>query len=182
MPMLSPWLISEETGEPFRHCIHCQLPLDEIDAPWLVNKEYRGGECVLEYAICQHCRNDVAARFSEASKSAVRKFLEEEIDWAGRIEALMDEPSIDRHLAECIRCHAPREMLKGFGISAQFDASGDLLRGPLPLLMCDDCTARLRERFSPESLVVWQRFLAEHFPGPPDDSEASQDTGWTGLM
>ena len=73
-------------------------------------------------------------------------------------------------------------MLGGFGISAQFDASGDLIRGPLPLLMCDDCTALLRERFSPESLLVWQRFLAEHFAGPPDDSEASQDTGWTGLM
>ena len=42
-PMLPHWLLSVETGEPFRHCIHCHLPLDEIDASWLVNKEYRRG-------------------------------------------------------------------------------------------------------------------------------------------
>jgi hypothetical protein len=182
MSMLSPWLLSEETGEPFRHCIHCRLPLDEIAVPWLVNKEYRRGECILEYAICQHCRDAVSAGFSEESKEAVRKFLEEEIDWAARIDALMDESSIELHLANCIRCHAPRETLTGFGISAQFDSSGELIQGPLPLLMCDDCTARLRERFTPESLEAWQRFLAEHFPGPPGDPETSQDTGLTGLM
>ena len=28
---LDPWLHSAETGEPFTHCIHCKLPLVEID-------------------------------------------------------------------------------------------------------------------------------------------------------
>ena len=66
MPKLSPWLLSDETGEPFRHCVHCRMPLDEIDAPWLVNKEYRHGECVLEYAICQPCREAAAAEIPVA--------------------------------------------------------------------------------------------------------------------
>ena len=78
---LDPWLLSAETGEPFTHCLHCKLPLVEIDSPWLVNKDFHKGECTLEYAICEGCREQTSEDFSEDSKKAVRNFLENEIPW-----------------------------------------------------------------------------------------------------
>ncbi len=74
MRTMDEWLGSEETGEAFSHCLCCKLPLVEIAEPWRVNKEFARGECVLEYAICQPCRDFVTDQLSEESKEAVRGF------------------------------------------------------------------------------------------------------------
>jgi len=55
-------------------------------------------------------------------------------------------------------------------ISAHFDASGDLIIGPLPLLICKKCVEKMTSLLCEESRAVWQKFLAEHFSGPPDVS------------
>ena len=67
MRTLDEWLGSEESGGAFTHCLCCKVPLVEIDAPWLVNKEFVRGECVLEYAICQPCRDRVTEELAEDS-------------------------------------------------------------------------------------------------------------------
>ena len=167
---LEEWLGSEETGETFSHCIHCKLPLLEIDSPWLVNKEFHREECVLEYAICQQCRDQTTGRISRESKAAVCQFLEKQIDWEERVqELLMMHDPADR-FAACIVCQAAREELEGYSISAHFDASGDLIIGPLPLLICKKCVEKMTSLLCEESRAVWQNFLSEHFPGPPDAS------------
>lgn len=166
----SPWLLSEETGEPFRHCLDCRLPLAEIDASWLVTKEYRRGECIMEYAICQRCRDKVADSFSENSKEAVRQFLERRIDWAARVSEFMMDPTLDTRMGACIACRKPREEVSGFGISALFDSGGYLIEGPLPLLLCGGCLADLGASLEPGTLAAWRAFLAEHLEGPDSGS------------
>ncbi len=178
MSSLSPWLMSEETGEPFRHCIHCRLPLAEVDAPWLVTKDYRQGECMLEYAICQPCRNEVVDGFSEESKEAVRNFLEHEIDWAARVAEFMMMHSVEQRLEHCISCRSPRNTAGGFVLSAQFDSDGHLIEGPLPVMLCDQCSARLVSTLPDSHREVWQGFLTSHFEGPPDDD----DGGYLGIF
>lgn len=164
------WLASEESGEPFAHCISCKLPLVEIAAPWLVNKEIIRGECVLEYAICQPCRDEVTDRLSEESKAAVRGFLEHEIDWETRIREMMMSHELTDRFAACIACRKPRADLEGFGISALFDSGGRLVTGALPLLICESCIARMTASLSDESREVWRKFLAGNFAGPPGES------------
>jgi len=168
---LSPWLMSEETGEPFNHCIRCRLPLLEIDAQWLVTKNYRKEECTLEYAICEPCRNAISAGFSEASKTVVREFLATRFDWDTRIEETTMEDGWESRFSHCISCRTPREHMAGYSISALFDASGNLIEGPLPLLICDACTRDLSSRLAPEDLAVWNEFIATHFEGPPGTEE-----------
>ncbi|MES2477396.1 MAG: hypothetical protein V4640_16535 [Verrucomicrobiota bacterium] len=169
-------MASEETGEAFAHCQCCRLPLLEIAAPWLVNKEFVRGECVLEYAICQPCRDDVTDRLSEDSKESVRNFLEKEVDWAARMsEFMMAQDTVER-LDACIACRTPRDEAEGFGISALFDSGGALVTGPLPLLMCKACVSRMTAGFSEQSREVWRSFLELNFAGPP------RDTGFPGLM
>lgn len=170
------WLGSEETGEAFSHCLCCKLPLVEIDEPWLVNKEFRKEECVMEYAICQVCRDHVTDQLSEESKEAVRGFLEKEIDWEARMREFMSFHQVVDRFDACIACRAPRAGLEGFGISALFDSGGSLVVGPLPLLICQPCVGRMTESLSEASREVWRKFLAENFAGPPRDS------GFPGLL
>lgn len=145
------------------------MPLVELGTSWLVNKDYHRGECVLEYAICQGCRDEVTARLSEPSKLAVRKFLESEIDWEERIAEFMEcENPLDR-LRACVSCSTPAAECDGFAISALFDEGGELVTGPLPLLLCRDCVNRIMAQVSDETKGVWNEFLAECFEGPHTD-------------
>lgn len=177
MRPMDEWLQSEETGLPFSHCVSCRLPLLEIAAPWLVNKDYFRGECVLEYAVCQPCRNRVSERIPEASKAAIRRFLEGEIDWEARVAGFMAAPDPAERFSHCVACRKPREELDGFGISALFDSGGHLVTGPLPLLICRGCIARMTDLLCDESRAVWKQFLDDHFQGPPDDGP-----GFPGLL
>lgn len=170
MPKMEDWLGSEETGGPFSHCLRCKLPLLEIAEPWLVNKEFFRGECVLEYAICQPCRDLVTDQLSDSSKASVRGFLEREIDWESRMREFMLSHELTDRFAACIACRTPTESLEGYGISALFDSGGSLVTGPLPLLICESCIGRMTESLSEESREVWRTFLSENFAGPPKDS------------
>ncbi len=176
-PMSSPdpWILSHETGEPFTHCIHCRLPLHELDSPWLINKDFHKGECVMEYAICQRCRDEVSQQLSTESKQAVREFLEQEIPWQERISSLIMNPDPGTRYESCIACEIPRDQCKGFATSTQFDERGDLMLGALPLMMCDNCTAKITERLSQASRDAWDRFLSDHFDCPPHQSKLP---GW----
>lgn len=167
---MSKWLKSEETGHDFCSCIHCRMPLVELDAPWLVNKEYVGSECVMEYAICQRCRDEVASGFSEESKRGVQQFIEREIDWQERLGEFMQMHAVEERFAQCIACRAERDGLRRFAISAQFDSGGELTVGPLPLLLCGECVERMTAGLSEQTREVWKRFVGEHFAAPPSDS------------
>lgn len=176
MRTMDEWLDSEETGEAFSHCVRCSLPLVEIARPWLVNKEFTRGECVLEYAVCQPCRDAVTAELSEESKESVRNFLEREIDWDARLQEFMLSHDATERFSACICCRTPRGEVQGFGLSALFDSGGSLVTGPLPLLICHPCIGRMTAGLSDESREVWRNFLATYFAGPPGDS------GFPGLL
>lgn len=165
------WLKCEESGQPFAHCIHCHLRLREIGSTWLVNKDYHRGECILEYAICQPCREFMSNKFSEETKAAIRNFLEGEIDWTikEREFALMMDPA--ERLDACIACNEQREHCEGFSISGAFDTDGTVLLGPLPLLLCNVCVVKITNTTSEESRATWRQFISDHFEGPPNDEE-----------
>lgn len=169
MRSVDEWLCSEETGVAFSHCVSCRVPLLEIDAPWLVNKDYFRDECVLEYAVCQPCRNRLGEGISEESKASVREFLENEIAWEDRVAEFMLQHDPAARFSHCIACRTPRELTDGFAISALFDSGGKLVTGPLPLLICRNCVDRMTALLSARSRESWRRFLEEHFAGPPDD-------------
>lgn len=176
MRTVDEWVESEETGMPFSHCLCCRMPLVELDQPWLVNKEFIHGECVLEYAVCQTCRDAVTAELSEESKESVRNFLEREINWDERAREFALADNETERFASCIACRTPREEMAGFGLSALFDPDGTLATGALPLIVCQPCIGRMTAGLSGSSREVWRKFLADHFAGPPSDS------GFPGLL
>jgi hypothetical protein len=182
MRSIGTWLASEESGTAFCHCVACRLPLLEIAAPWLVNKEFHRGECVLEYAICQPCRQRVTDEFSEESKEVVRTYLENKVDWQERFREFMMQDDLVRRFDSCAVCRVPRESLEGFGISAFFDSDGQLIESALPMLICSACVADATEKLSRATRESWQRFLEEHFDGPPGMVERLPGGGLSGLL
>jgi hypothetical protein len=157
---------SVETGEPFRECIHCHCDLAESGRLYLVSKEIVRGECVLEYAICDECRDELSNELSEESRSRIMKLLEEEIDWQERFERTAGASEIGAWIDSCIFCGAPRDDEKGYGLAGIFLA-GHLLPGPLPQIVCSECAERLQQQLSKKTRDFWDRFSEEHFPGPP---------------
>lgn len=169
MPTLIQWFDSVETATPFQTCLVCQQLLLLTADSWVVNKHYHRNECTLEYAVCEKCRDLTSAEFSDSSKTSIREFLENEIDWEKRLLASMDSPSPTSSIDTCAACSSPRSTAEGFTISAQFRDDGTLIDGPLPLLLCSTCISRITDSLSPESRRVWQDFISIYFEGP--DSE-----------
>lgn len=165
MPELEKWFESVETDAPFDTCKVCTHPLDFSES-WVVNKHYHRDECVMEYAICEECRDEVSSAFSEESKAAIRAFLENEIDWEQRMLEWMALHDSAERLDRCVACLIPRVLTDGFAISAQFRQDGSLIEGALPLLMCSDCVAKITATLSPHSREVWRDFVARNFEGP----------------
>ncbi|MFN4874654.1 MAG: hypothetical protein ACK5JP_12655 [Akkermansiaceae bacterium] len=166
MQRLAKWFDSIETEKPFDSCKICQNFLSETGGNWVINKHYHRKECVLEYAICVHCRDEVSNSFSHDSKAAIRDFLETKIDWQERI---LEWSKLDRpinRLDHCVACTMPRECMLGFTISAQFRNDGSLIEGALPLLLCSHCISQITESLSPQSRNTWNQFITMYFEGP----------------
>lgn len=153
------WLLSDETGEEFRHCVRCRLPLLEVAAPWVVNKDYLRGECVREYAICQPCKERVTEGFSEESKAAMRRLMAESIDWEARLAEFMMHDGMEARFAACVACRTPREEMDEYSVSGLFDAEGYLQEGSLPLLVCGGCVGKAMENMSGQTREAWELFL-----------------------
>ena len=169
MSELSRWFDSVETDKPFKTCKVCDLPLPLASDAWLVSKHYHRNECVLEYAVCESCRDHVSEKFSESSKAAIRQFLESEIEWEQRMLDWMTLEKPAERMKHCVACRVPREQMEGFTISAQFEKNGTLIEGALPLLMCSSCISQVTASLSEKSRKVWQDFIAEYFEGPDAD-------------
>ena len=163
------WLRSVETGREFEQCTQCDRTLADTREPWIVNKEWHRGECVMEYALCHSCRGDMVASISEESVRFVQTFFEQHIDpmrWIGQFTAGGDDDP-ECLVADCFACGCRRDAAGGFGISAMFQAPGTLEIGPMPVMICQDCSMKVEEGLSKQTRDSWQRFVDENFPGPP---------------
>jgi len=169
MSKLQQWFDSLETDRPFEICKVCEELLPLAADTWVVNKHYHRSECVMEYAVCEKCRDAVSNCFSESSKAAIRDFLENNINWEQRMLDWMELKNPEQRLDNCVACRIPRELTEGFTLSAHFRHDGSLIDGALPLLMCSDCVGTITSSLSPESRKTWQEFISKHFEGP--DSE-----------
>ncbi len=162
------WLRSVETGRDFEKCTKCDCDLADTRESWIVNKEWHRGECVMEYALCHDCRGEMVASISEESARFVQNFFERHIDpmrWIGQFAADDDAP--DSLIDACFACGASRDAAEGFGVSAMFRSPGTLEVGPLPVLICQECSMKVEEGLSKQTRDSWQRFVEENFPGPP---------------
>ena len=135
---------------------------------YIINKSYAGDECVFEMAMCLDCREDMNAQLSEQSRVAMFDFMHDRADMEKREEELGQESPTEDYLAKCMTCGADAQGLKNYSIGGMF-CGESLIKGPFPMLMCGKCEEQLGETISDETRDVWDRFIGEHFPGPPSE-------------
>lgn len=135
---------------------------------YVINKSFVGQECVFELALCLSCREKMQSQLSEDSRVAMFDFMHDHIDMEAREELLGTDSDTDAYISECISCHQPKESTNSYTLGAMF-AGGDLIKGPFPMLMCGTCEEELNATLSSETRKMWDRFIEEHFPGPPSE-------------
>ena len=135
---------------------------------YIINQSYVGTECVFEMAMCLECREKMQKNLSEKSRVAMFDFMHDHVNMDARMAALDSSSSTDAYIAECIACNQSRESARGYTLGAMF-VDNILAKGAFPMLMCSDCEEALAETISDETRQIWDRFIGDHFPGPPSE-------------
>jgi hypothetical protein len=154
-PPIPAELNSDYTDEPFANCTRCGESLKDFPGGFQISKAWKKGECVFEYALCDHCRNQLMEEFSQESKKRLGQFQDEHV-------------SFDGGLDKCSVCGT----LKTAGNEAEFVLTGvcegdRLLHG---LMVCGKCGENTQKLLSQHTKDTWRRFREDNFPGPPDPS------------
>ncbi|MGJ8697255.1 MAG: hypothetical protein ACSHYF_13135 [Verrucomicrobiaceae bacterium] len=160
---------SVEFDGPFVKCLTCSAKFDEISAPYIVSKTFKGPECVFEYAICQDCHLDMVQSFSEESRISLENFYTERADIDKRSEELANNDNHLDWLKCCLTCGTEVHHLREYSIAAMGFGT-DMVFDPFPRMICGGCEAQLQERISESTRDQWDRFVRDNFEGPPSEA------------
>lgn len=148
-------LHSEYEERPFRHCTRCGETLADDQGGFQISKAYKRGECVMEYALCDHCRVSMMEEFSQESKKRLAQYQSENVD-------------LHRGLYHCSVCGTDRLTDAGaddYVITGLCE--GTSLRHSI--MVCGKCGDSIQELISVQTRDTWRRFVDENFPGPPGE-------------
>lgn len=168
---------SEYLETPFVYCIDCERPFAESTGLYSVMKHYVGTETVFEMAICLECAAKQRQRYSVESMARIISFIGEATERNyERLAAAMEdgkEPDWEAFTSECVFCWKNRSECHRYEIVGTFYLDQMIVQSMpdnglrTPMMMCEDCNAELSKLLSKETRDSWDRFVEEHFDGPP---------------
>lgn len=165
--MIPPIFYSVETERPFESCLRCDAYLLDGELPYSINKQFDRGECVMEFAMCHECKLEMHGEMSVESREAMANFFDEQSRLRHRSAALEGEP-YETWMANCLICGNQPSKLEGYTIGAMGLGMHQLI-DPYPLMICNGCQSQADQLLSAESRKKRDRFIKDHFPGPPTD-------------
>ena len=78
---------------------------------------------------------------------------------------------LDRCMNFCLICDRPRELCRRYSLAGLCQQTEIVIQtsliGQSPVMVCDDCEASLAGLISQKTRESWDRFVDEHFDGPP---------------
>jgi hypothetical protein len=153
-PVVPVVLHSEYTDEPFKNCTRCGESLLDFPGGYQVSKAWKRGECVFEYALCDHCRMGLMQDFSKESKERLARFEHEHVRYEGGLD-------------HCAVCSTRRDSMAAAEMVLTGVCEGDRMLHSL--MICENCAEQSRALLSEHTKDTWRRFRDENFPGPPGD-------------
>lgn len=178
---------SEYSGKPFFRCIDCEVPLIEASA-YVVQKRIVGGEAVFEMALCEGCRGKMAFDCSEETKARINSFMGEHFrnravegvpDDEGpqviEVRRIEDEAQgqelLRRCMDYCLICDRERSECHRYSLAGLCRDDEIVAQiSPVsrtPLMICDKCESGMGDLISKQTRDSWDKFVSEHFDGPP---------------
>ena len=171
---------SEYLSGPFVRCIDCDAELLESEEAYSIIKSYVAGETVFEMAICGRCSVRLAESYSDESRAAFEASLgrwKEQRSSESEDSSTSTEPGLQlrrgdvEKLAACAACGRLRSECHRYSIVGAFLGpalvTSSLSPIQLPLLICDECNSSACENISRQTRDSWDRFVEDHFDGPP---------------
>jgi hypothetical protein len=178
-----PWFLpvprpfwSAYSEEPFDKCVDCGEPLANSPVH-IIQKRFVAGEAVFEMAICEGCRQSLVSEYSTETRRNIENYLTANGGLGNRIadlppELLADAEQLLQHcMNQCVVCETPREKCHKYTLAGG-GSDLDLIvqispLGQSPVMICDDCETGMQDLVSQQTRDRWNRFIEDHFDGPP---------------
>ena len=144
-------LLLDSFGKPFERCVDCGEDLGL--RAHAIERHFRDGECVFEFAICSDCAETGSGELSEDSREALLEFV-------------ASRRSQARGPRSCCLCAEarPAEAMGDHSIVAYRIAG----LGAAPMMICDSCTEEMQELLSEQTRGWMDDFRSRNFPGVPE--------------
>jgi hypothetical protein len=163
---------SEYHDAPFEHCVDCNGLLHDADLH-LIQRAFVGTEPVFEFAICHRCHESMSEQCSEETGQAVVRFMQECLGRRATeiVELTTATDAFHKCVNECVACSRPRTechrySIGGLCVSDQLVIEIGLMTRS-PVMICHECELSISELVSKKTRDTWNRFVEDHFDGPP---------------
>lgn len=168
---------------PFTECIDCGCRLNDSEEPYVIVKSFVGAEAVFEMAICTTCARKMREQYSQQTKQNLEAYLNQHLEFDRQFLMPSEEEDnldlaglISKRISSCAICTKPQSDCHRFEIVGQFLPEKLLRHFPeelrhattaMAMMMCDDCNSKMSELISQQTRDSWNRFVEDHFDGPP---------------
>jgi hypothetical protein len=167
--------LSTETNKPIERCINCEHDLSIGDRYYVIEKVFKRYpvmnklEVLFEYAICQHCYDDMKDKMSKESAENLSAYMMNNTDFVGlhqRINQHPDDP--EAWLDQCMIKGTPQSELSEFQMGAFF--KGDRLVTDFlpPFMVGNEAMEEMNALLSKETKDEMDDFMGDHFGIPPE--------------
>ena len=152
-------------GNEFTACIGCAEPLESLP-PYLVVKEVRGGETIVEYAICSSCHSELDSQYSEESRRCITQVFADQVDFRSHFQSnLTREPDWGNWVTRCVLSREQR------GPGSEYQAVAlcqgrELLLSAWPYVITGPGMRLLEGCYSAQTLAVRDRFIRQRLGLP----------------
>lgn len=179
---------SEYSGKPFRKCIDCEVPLAESNV-YVIQKRFVAGEAVFEMAMCERCRDRMTVEYSEETRRNITAYMTEQfrrravdgleqaddgtqVIEVKQIEEPEDGEALLRQCTEyCLICDTERSKCHRYSLAGLCRDNEIVAQitpiSRTPLMVCEKCELGMANLVSAKTRDSWNRFVEEHFDGPP---------------
>lgn len=161
---------------PFTRCIACDCQV--ADSPmYVIQKRFVAGEAVFEMAVCEQCRQSLTQSYSLETRQRLNEKLTVcfQSNPLLQVEAGQEPPGGEQLLRRCMDfcliCGCARMACRGYSLAGLFRTEQIVVQcsrlGQSPVMVCDSCERSLEGMISAKTRESWDRFVEEHFDGPP---------------
>ena len=159
---------SKTAGVPFDRCVVCNKHLLEKGVDHLVEKAFRGGELLYEYATCAGCFDWLEGSLSVSSRWLCDDWLARNVDFEARFQKLMRvyPNDVAPWIANCAVTGTPVAELEEYQIEAVCCGT-DLVLCHLPYAISGESVDEMLELLSSDSRRQLDRFTRDYLGVPP---------------
>lgn len=180
---------SEYLSAPFQECIDCGCSLTDSSV-YVIQKKFVAGEAIFEMAVCERCREGLVSSYSEETKANLNRRLTEQFEQNAAAQSAKAEETLPQSASEaeiqsesegaklldvcmnrCLFCGIARGLVSRYSLAGLFHHETVVVQqnqqGQSPVMVCDQCERKLIPLISKATRDSWDRFVAEHFDGPP---------------